>query len=89
MKHVLTRTVICNVLQRLLLPMLLVTSSLGCAALEGINVGANIPIGGVVNVGASKTIGESQAPAPAQKKPPKKPSESSTESSDESAEDAG
>lgn len=79
MEHILTKIVLRNGLQRLLLPMLLVISSLGCAALEGINVGANIPIGGVVNVGASKTIGESQAPAPTQKKPPKKSDESTAE----------
>ena len=29
-----------------------------CSVMEGTNVGVNIPIGGVVNVGANKTIGE-------------------------------
>ncbi len=60
---------------RLILPILLVASVAGCAAMEGVNVGANIPIGGVINVGANKTIGEGQAPAQSQKKPSEKSDE--------------
>ncbi len=59
---------------RLILPILLVASVAGCASMEGVNVGANIPIGGV-NVGANKTIGEGQAPAQRQKKPREQPDE--------------
>ena len=59
---------------RLIWPILLVASVAGCAAMEGVNVGANIPIGGV-NVGANKTIGEGQAPAKREKKPREKPDE--------------
>ena len=70
-----------NSLHRLILPILFVASTMGCAAMEGVNVGANIPLGGIVNVGASKTIGESPAPAPKQKKPPEKSEESSDEES--------
>jgi hypothetical protein len=83
MKHILTKAAIENGQRRLILPILLVVSTMGCAVMEGVNVGANIPIGGIVNVGASKTIGESQAPAPTQKKPREKSDESSAESSDE------
>ena len=60
---------------RLLLPILLVAFVAGCAAMEGVNVGANVPIGGVINVGANKTIGEGQAPAQSQKKPREKSDE--------------
>ncbi len=60
---------------RLILPILLVASVAGCAAMEGVNVGANIPIGGVINVGANKTIGEGQAPAQSRKKPREKSDE--------------
>ncbi len=60
---------------RLILPILLVASVAGCAAMEGVNVGANIPIGGIINVGANKTIGEGQAPAQSQKKPREKSDE--------------
>ena len=42
----------------------------GCAAMEGVNVGVNVPIGGVVNVGANKRIGENQSSTPSQTKPP-------------------
>ena len=69
----------CTSRYRWILPVLLVASTAACAALEGVNVGANIPIGGIVNVGASKTIGENQAPAPTQKKPREKSDESSAE----------
>lgn len=58
-------------------PILLVASLGGCAAMEGVNVGANIPIGGIVSVGANKTIG-SQGPAPSQKKPAEKSDDSAT-----------
>ncbi|MEQ8859077.1 MAG: hypothetical protein RIC56_10540 [Pseudomonadales bacterium] len=40
----------------------------GCAAMQDVNVGARIPIGGMVDVGMNKTIGRG-APAPAAKKP--------------------
>ena len=40
-----------------------------CSAMEGTNVGVNIPIGGVVNVGANKTIGERPASPHPQKAP--------------------
>jgi hypothetical protein len=66
-----------NNLHRLIFPILFAASTMGCAAMEGVNVGANIPLGGIINVGASKTIGESPAPAPTQKKPPEKSEESS------------
>jgi hypothetical protein len=46
----------------------LTLSLAGCAAMDGVNVGANIPIGGVINVGANKTIGSGQAPAQKQQK---------------------
>lgn len=36
----------------------------GCTAFEGVNVGANIPIGGIGGVGVNKTIGQGQNPAP-------------------------
>ena len=61
---------------RRILPILLVASVAGCAAMEGVNVGANIPIGGVINVGANKTLGEGQASAQSQKKPPEESDES-------------
>lgn len=64
---------------RLLLPILLVASVTGCAAMEGVNVGANIPLGGIVNVGANKTIGDSPAPA----KSPKKTTENTDETTSE------
>ncbi|MFK7915731.1 MAG: hypothetical protein AB8B93_17575 [Pseudomonadales bacterium] len=32
----------------------------GCTAFEGVNVGANIPIGGIGGVGVNKTIGQGQ-----------------------------
>ena len=50
----------------------------GCAAMEGTNVGVNIPIGGVVNVGANKTIGERPAaPKPQTPETPEKDPEES------------
>ena len=64
---------------RFILSILLVGSVAGCAAMEGVNVGANIPIGGIVNVGANKTVGEGQAPAQSQKKPGKKSDEAAPE----------
>jgi hypothetical protein len=41
----------------------------GCTALDGVNVGANIPIGGPVNVGVNKTIGSQGGTPPAQTQP--------------------
>ncbi len=41
----------------------------GCSAMEGVNVGVNVPIGGVVNVGANKTIGEQPSSGTTQPKP--------------------
>lgn len=46
----------------------------GCSAMEGVNVGVNVPIGGVVNVGANKTIGE-QPSSGSTRKPPETESE--------------
>jgi hypothetical protein len=66
-------------LRLLILPIVLVVSVAGCAAMEGVNVGANIPIGGIINVGASKTIGESQAPSQTQKKPSETSDEKTSE----------
>ena len=31
----------------------------GCTAMEGVNVGASVPIGGIVNVSANKRLGDS------------------------------
>ena len=67
---------------RVILPILLVASVAGCAAMEGVSVGANIPIGGIVNVGANKTIGEGQAPAQSQKKPREESDETAPEEED-------
>lgn len=66
-------------LRLLILPIVLVVSVAGCAAMEGVNVGANIPIGGIINVGASKTIGESKAPSRTQKKPSETSDEKTSE----------
>ena len=53
----------------------------GCSAMEGVNIGASVPIGGIVNVGASKTIGEQPSPAKTKKKSSEE-SESQETSSD-------
>ena len=37
--------------------------------MEGVNVGANIPIGGVIGVGVNKTIGKDQPPKPKVERP--------------------
>ena len=66
-------------MRRNALTIILATSLGACAAMEGVNLGANIPIGGVINVGANKTIGEQPAPAPSQKKPDKETDESESE----------
>ena len=63
---------------RLILPILLVASVAGCAAMEGVNVGASMPIGGLISVGANKTI-EGHAPAQSQKKPSEKSDEAAPE----------
>lgn len=53
----------------------------GCAAMEGVNVGASVPIGGIVNVGANKTIGQNKPtntnknPQPTQAPPTPAPAE--------------
>ena len=44
-----------------MLPIAVLSMLAGCSAMEGVNVGVNVPIGGVVNVGANKTIGEQPA----------------------------
>ena len=67
---------------RFILPILLAASVAGCAAMEGVNVGANMPIGGIVNVGANKTIGDGQAPAQSQKRPREEPDETAPEEED-------
>ncbi len=59
-------------------PVLVGAALAGCSAMEGVNVGASIPIGGMVSVGANKTIG-SQAPAPTQKKTTEKSGDSTSE----------
>ena len=35
----------------------------GCSAMQGVNVGASIPIGGIGGVGVNKTIGSGKDPA--------------------------
>lgn len=35
----------------------------GCSAMEGVNVGASVPIGGIGSVGASTTVGRKSAPS--------------------------
>ncbi|MFP6816148.1 MAG: hypothetical protein VB949_10835 [Pseudomonadales bacterium] len=64
---------------RMIFSILLIASVSGCAAMEGVDVGANIPIGGIISVGAHKTIGDRPAPAPTQKKPLEKPEETATQ----------
>lgn len=46
----------------------------GCSAMDGVNVGASVPIGGIVNVSANKRLGDSnntssQKPASQQSNP--------------------
>ncbi len=36
----------------------------GCSAMQGVNVGASVPIGGLVNVGANTTIGDGKKTTP-------------------------
>ena len=57
----------------------------GCAAMEGVTVGANVPLGGIVNVGASKTVGDgtSSQPPAGRQAPPRTPEENSDESEQE------
>jgi hypothetical protein len=50
-------------LYRLVLTAIFAVFVAGCSAMQGVNVGANIPLGGLVNVGASTTIGDGQAPS--------------------------
>jgi hypothetical protein len=45
----------------------------GCTNLEGVNVGANIPIGGPVTVGMNKTIGSSAPKQTSQTQPQQTP----------------
>lgn len=61
------------------LPITIIAAAAGCAAMEGTNVGVNVPIGGVVNVGASKTIGDGQSSS----KPTKNTNKDSEESENE------
>ena len=56
-------------LSRLILPVFVAASVAGCAAMEGVNVGANVPLGGIVNVGVNKTIGDGQSTTQKQNKP--------------------
>lgn len=53
----------------------------GCSAMDGVNIGANVPLGGIVNVGASTTIDSDRA-----SKPAKKPSKPEPEESEDDAE---
>jgi hypothetical protein len=73
--------------RRLSLPALLIVTVAGCTAMEGVNVGASIPVG-VVNVGANKTLGESRAPAPSRKQPREEADETDPDESDSSDEAA-
>ena len=50
-----------------------------CSAMEGTNVGVNIPIGGVVNVSANKTIGERSSSTKAKSEPEEESEPASTE----------
>jgi hypothetical protein len=56
--------------QRAALSTILVASLPACSAMQGVNVGANIPLGGLVNVGVNTTIND-QKPSP----PPQQPAD--------------
>ncbi|MEM7100545.1 MAG: hypothetical protein AAF541_19930 [Pseudomonadota bacterium] len=55
----------------------------GCSAMQGVNVGASIPIGGIGGVGVSKTIGDGQKPAARGRQDQPKPSETEEDETDE------
>lgn len=65
---------------RLLWPLLVVAGFAGCTVMEGVNVGAAVPIGGIGSVGANTTIGRGRAPAPSQQKPADESKEPSADS---------
>ncbi len=69
----------------LLCPAVLALLLSGCEAMQGVNVGASVPIGGVVKVGANKTIGDGNK----QTQPANKSAEKSSgnEEDEESAQD--
>ncbi len=46
-----------------LFPLLFVALA-GCSNLQGVNVGASIPIGGVIDVGVNTTVGDGTPSAP-------------------------
>jgi len=52
-----------------LLAFLLVSVGAGCESMQGVNVGASVPIGGVVGVGVSKTVGQSSGQEKRTQKP--------------------
>lgn len=64
---------------RSILPIFIAGSVAGCAAMEGVNVGANVPLGGIVNVGVNKTIGDGQSTTQKQNKPGEVTQESESE----------
>ena len=56
----------------------------GCAALEGVNVGVGVPIGGIANAGVNTTLGKEKKKAPtgAQGRQPSAEQSSSDDSQD-------
>lgn len=67
-----------NLLKQLF-PFMLVGLLAACSAMEGVNVGVNVPIGGVVNVGANKTIGDQPASGGSRQSPQAPEDEPSSE----------
>ena len=55
--------------------LLLAPAMMACTALEGVNVGVNVPLGGIVNVGASKTIGDAPPSSTPRQSPSGTPAE--------------
>ena len=93
MFYAVVETVLCGTVKRLhkLLPVVLLCMMAGlqggCAAMKGVNVGASIPIGGVVGVGVNKTIGDGQSKTPQkQQKPPSSEPENQQEETETSEE---
>ena len=66
-----------STLRLLILSIVLAGALSGCAAMEGVNVGASIPIGGIAGVGVNKTIGQSP-PAPSSQTKPQEQETSET-----------
>ncbi len=62
----------------------LAISGVGCSAMEGVNVGASVPIGGIGSVGASTTVGGRSAPG---QKPA--PAPETSEDADDEEQEAG